>query len=114
MTFPKTRGTEAGRWPYGRLGLLIGLCLLIIAAAAGMELALASQEAQEQEKSVLRTYSLKDVVIAALKENTSLRQAEMGVEEAHARLLAELGTAGTAGVLSAAAAGRFPQTAGAG
>ena len=93
MTFPKTRGTEAGRWPYGRLGLLIGLCLLIIAAAAGMELALASQEAQEQEKSVLRTYSLEDVVIAALKENTSLRQAEMGVEEAHARLLAELGTA---------------------
>ena len=99
MIVLKTREIRAKKRLYGRLGLLIGLCLLVAAAAARVETVFASQEIEERSKGALYTYSLEDTVIAALKQNSSLRQAEMEVEQTYAMLLAQRGTAELQGFL---------------
>ncbi|NLY30706.1 MAG: TolC family protein [Firmicutes bacterium] len=99
MTVFKIREMRARAWLYGRLGLLIGVCLFAAAATAGVEMVSAAEEIEEQAKGALHTYSLEDTVIAALKQNSSVRQAEMDVDQAYARLLAERGRAELKGFL---------------
>ncbi len=99
MIVPNTREAGAKVRRCGRLVLLIGLCIAMAAAAARAETVLPLEEMEEQARGTLHTYSLEDTVMAALKQNSGLRQAEMDVEQAYARLLAERGTAELKGFL---------------
>ncbi|HHV94217.1 MAG TPA: TolC family protein [Firmicutes bacterium] len=108
MTVPKGKGKMGKKRRYLSLGLLVGLCFFIAAAAAKADEVFGAQEAEGQAQGTLHTYSLEDTVRAALKENSSVRQAQLQVEEAYARLVAQRGAAELRGFLRPAVrAGTF-------
>lgn len=91
MISPESKWKEDGIGRQGGLRLLACLALFLLAVMACTQPILAQEEVIEKEAGVLHTYSLEEIVIAGLKQNASLRQAELLEGQAYARLLAEKG-----------------------
>ncbi len=74
------------------LRLLVFLAFfLMVGVLVCTPLAIAQEDAIKKDTKQLHTYSLEEVVMAALKQNPELWQAELEVGQADARLLAERG-----------------------
>lgn len=91
MISPESKWKEDGKRRQGSLRLLACLAFFLLVVMACTQPILAQEEVVEKEAGVLHTYSLEEIVIAALKQNALLRQAELQEGQAYARLLAEKG-----------------------
>ena len=91
MFFPESRREKDEKKRCERLRLLGYLAFFLLAGVICTQSVVAQEEVIGKETGVLRTYSLEEIVLAALSQNPALRQAELQVSQAYARLLSERG-----------------------
>ncbi|NMB47205.1 MAG: TolC family protein [Firmicutes bacterium] len=101
MVFPESK-REKAETKARHIGTVMLLCLtfLLVAGISGTQSVIAQEEVIGEPKGVLHTYSLEETVLAALKQNAALWQAELQVRQAQAAVLAEQGKAELQGFMT--------------
>ena len=91
MFFPESRREKDEKKRCDGLGLFVCLAFFLLAGVVCTQPVIAQEELTEKEPGALHTYSLEEIVLAALGQNPALWQTELQVNQAHAVLLCERG-----------------------